>query len=201
MRKEQSKMKKAKICLRLGHGQNSRGQGDPGACFGNLKEDNITLKIGTTLAYLFSCDYEVILPRKDDNWIDKLPNDKGYGLRKAVQEANDAKCDLFLSLHCNSSDNLAAEGTEVVYASPKGKEIAEALARVVSGVLGTKNRGAKKDIRGLYELQASKMPAVILELGFLSNSKDRAILEKLMTNKELRVSLANAILAVLKKHV
>lgn len=184
-------LQKKVATVRAGHGQDEHGVGDPGAVHGTLKEDDITLKVVLTLKHVFSSVYQIIAPRKEDVMVT---------LADGVRQANSAKSNFFLSIHCNSSTNPSAHGVEAVYASKEGKVAAEKLSAATAKILGLKNRGAKFDTRGLYELHNTKCPAVILELGFLSNDEDRPVLAKLLADsgKDLRVSLANELLATMK---
>lgn len=94
-----------------------------------------------------------------------------------------AKCDadMFLSLHMNSASGNAvtASGVEVYYYSKEtaskngltGKAMATALSKNLSTVMKSNNRGAKASAN-LIVLKQNTVPAVLMELGFLSNSEE-----------------------------
>lgn len=189
------------IAIRCGHGQNSKGEGDPGACAGELKEDNITLAVGTALKFALASEFNVIMPRSNDEWVDKKPEDRLFGLKKAVQEANSAGADVFISIHVNAAASEKAEGTEALYFNPASKMLAQKLTDACCKVLDTRNRGIKEN-NDLYEDRHSKAKlGCLLELAFLSNPGDRKKLKLLMENREYRLSLANALATSIKSVV
>ena len=85
--------------------------------------------------------------------------------------------DYFISLHTNASSLPAATGSEAfAYSSPSaafslGEDILEGLNRTT----GLKNRGMKVRTN-LYVLRRTQMPAVLVELGFITNAADAALM-------------------------
>ena len=98
-------------------------------------------------------------------------------LKRGVNDANIHKVELFVSIHLNAG---GGKGVEVLYSpgSVKGKEYA---TRVTNSMckLGFVNRGAKSDVRGLYELKHTTMPAIIVETLFCDSAIDVALYQKL----------------------
>ena len=91
----------SKIVIDAGHG----GE-DPGALGSKCKEKDITLTVALELGKLISenCpDVDVFYTRKTDVFIP---------LYNRSKIANDKHADLFISIHCNSSDNKSANGVE-----------------------------------------------------------------------------------------
>jgi N-acetylmuramoyl-L-alanine amidase len=86
-----------------------------------------------------------------------------------VSNANKWGADYFASIHLNATPG--GYGTEVLYKSSKGKEYAEALAKEIAA-LGFRNRGAKQDVRGLYEFNKIKAPNNIIECFFCDSQSD-----------------------------
>ena len=91
-------------------------------------------------------------------------------LAEVCRQANTFKADLFVSIHCNSAANFSAHGTETFYY--KGSEQSYRLAKCVQAQLldtmGTADRGLK-DGSWLYVVKYTNMPAVLTEIGFISN--------------------------------
>ena len=202
---------KTKACYRAGHGQNAKGQGDPGAVYSgdpkttadDLHEDDITLAAVLALNHVTKEDFETIVPRANDEWVDKVPGNKYLGLEKAVAEAKAKGCELFISIHVNSTGNPEADGAEIIVRSgdPESVALAKDILEAHCKALGLKSRGVKVD-DSLFEAKRTKgMRFMLLELGFLSNAKDRAILQKFMENKELRIKWGNAIREALVRHL
>lgn len=173
----------AKVCLDYGHGGK-----DSGAVGNGFKEKDITLEIGSkTVKILERHNVEVVQTRTTDVFIE---------LEDRADRANQAKADIFVSLHCNSFSDSQAQGVEV-YAYPnsdKGKDLSQAiLDHIIKDNLYTQNRGLKT--AKFAVLRLTKMPATLVELGFITNPEDIEIL----TNKqdELALAVAKGILAYL----
>lgn len=113
--------------------------------------------------------------------IDVTPSDcvSSIDLAYGVNKANVAKTDIFLSIHLNAA-NGQGKGTEVLYygSSATGKTLATRVCNSITK-LGFISRGAKSDIRGLYELKNTNMPAIIVECFFLDSAIDVALYRKL----------------------
>lgn len=93
-------------------------------------------------------------------------------LRRRAINANDLDCDLLVSIHFNAF-NGSAHGSEVFAVSPKGREVARSVLGQICA-LGFKNRGVKDGSR-LLVLNASKMPAILVECCFLDSGKDMGL--------------------------
>lgn len=102
--------------------------------------------------------------------------DSFLSLSERVQIANDAKAKYFLSIHINSADVDTAHGTEA-YVLAKGGE-GEMLAREVLsylvGATGLADRGVK--FANLVVLRDTDMPAVLVEVCFISNPSEESLL-------------------------
>lgn len=93
------------------------------------------------------------------------------------QCANDSGADLFVSLHCNSAVNESAKGTETLVYSfgEKSEQAALAIQSQLVTTLGTCDRGVKER-PNLIVLKNTIMPAVLVEIAFISNEKDVQLL-------------------------
>jgi N-acetylmuramoyl-L-alanine amidase len=123
--------------------------------------------------YLDQLGYRVILTRTNDVF---LP------LPRRVHIANHSRCQLFVSIHFNSSPNKEASGLEIFYCE-KQEEVKQAQAskRLATSILNdiikktkAKSRGVKKG--NFFVIRESKVPAVLVEGGFISNSYERSML-------------------------
>ena len=162
-----------KVFINPGHAPN--GVPDPGAVSDvtGLRECDVALSVGKLAAhYLNAVGIETALLQSDD-------------LYEVCSEANNLESDLFISIHCNSVESPYAEGTETWYCagSGKGRYLADCIQSQIVDSLRTVDRGAKMATpgkNGLYVLTNTDMPAVLVELAFISNEDD----EKLLRNEQ-----------------
>lgn len=168
-----------RVFINPGHDPNV----DPGAVNNeyDIHEADVALEVSRYLeSYLKEAGVKVCGFVQDDN------------LRYVVNKANESKADIFISVHTNSHDTPYPEGTEtLVYEKGERSEIlAEYIQYQIISALGTVDRGVKER-PDLYVLKATNMPAVLVELCFLSNSDD---VELLIDNKkEFAAAIARAV--------
>ena len=91
--------------------------------------------------------------------------------------ANSEKADVFVSIHCNAAENKSANGTETFYwtSDTKSRTLANCVQNRLLDALRTRNRGLK-DGTWLYVLKRSAMPAILTEVGFISNEKEERLI-------------------------
>lgn len=108
--------------------------------------------------------------------VDDTTGAKDIALSTRVKTANNAKADIYVSIHHNAGINGGAGGgTEVYYYSGKAERAAQAQAlyRAVVDRTGLKgNRSGKVIKKGFYVLANTKMPAFLIENGFMDSSRD-----------------------------
>lgn len=163
-----------KIYIDQGHNPQNPNAGAEG---NGLREQDIVYKIGTELAALLRANpnFEVRLSRPTAS--SQLGSSNSESLRLRVNDANSWGADYFISLHTNASSLPAASGTEAfAYSEPSAAfSLGEDILRELSRTTGLKNRGMK--VRsGLYVLRKTQMPAVLVELGFITNAGDAALM-------------------------
>jgi N-acetylmuramoyl-L-alanine amidase len=163
-----------KIYIDQGHNPSAPNAGAEG---NGYREQDIVYRIGIELFDLLSRD-PYFIPRLSRPTEDtQLGNSNASSLRVRVEAANAFGADLFLSLHTNASINESASGTEglVFRRDSTAYDIAEVLLRELTQVTGLRNRGVV--LRpGLYVLRRTRMPAVLLELGFITNAGDAELM-------------------------
>ncbi|WP_258358761.1 N-acetylmuramoyl-L-alanine amidase family protein [Moorella sulfitireducens] len=167
-----------------GHGGIDSGAIGPG---GNL-EDRVNLAISRHLAgFLSQGGARVFLTRQDEN----VPEgETGDDLVERVRLAGKVGADLFISIHCNAFDNRE-RGAQIFYdpQSREGKELAEAIQAEIRRRLANTDRVPLSI--DAFVLRTQKIPAVIVEVGFISNPQE----EKLLADPHYQRQMAFAIYA------
>ena len=154
-----------KVVLDPGHS----GKFEPGACAGGVTEADLTYLIARFARHeLKQRGHEAILTRSRE-----IDNDE---LAFRAETANQWNADLFISIHCNSAVDPAAEGTETYHfpGSVKGRELARRLQFCMTDAMLTEDRGIKE--ADFQVLRETDCPAVLVECGFISNVVDREML-------------------------
>ena len=163
-----------KIYIDQGHNPVNPNAGAEG---NGLREQNLVYKIGIELAELLrrNGNFEVRLSRPTPET--QLGNSKASSLSARVNEANAWGADYFISLHTNASSSPNAGGTEAyVFSIPSAAaELADDIVEEVSEYTGLRNRGVFTR-SGLYVLRKTQMPAALIELGFISNPEEAALM-------------------------
>jgi N-acetylmuramoyl-L-alanine amidase len=163
-----------KIYIDQGHNPDPPNTGAEG---NGLREQDITYEVGQRLAALLrrSGNYEVRLSRPTPET--QLGSSNAGSLRARVQDANSWGADYFISIHTNASVDSNASGVEAYsYArDTRAFRLGEDIVDNLVEATGLRDRGMK--VRpGLYVLKKTNMPAVLVEIGFISNPVDAALM-------------------------
>ena len=174
------------ICIDPGHGGK-----DPGACAGGVREKDIALDVAKKIrAHLQAVGYGVILTREQDKFV---------SLGNRAAEANMWGADLFVSVHCNSASSTSANGMEVYVHTTRSAASTRAANAIYDRLFpasGLRGRGVKA--ADLAVLRETVMPAVLVELGFISNPSDCAKLTNFAWQDDAAQSIADGIVEALK---
>jgi N-acetylmuramoyl-L-alanine amidase len=117
-------------------------------------------------------------------------------LAERVRLAAEFKADVFLSIHCDASENLEASGqsvfiwTETKIAEPLGRALEKALA---AHFPDRKQRGLHR--ANFYVIRKAPCLAALVECGFVSNPEDRAWLLEIENQKKIAGALCDGLLA------
>lgn len=185
-----SSVKNRVIVIDPGH-----GGADPGAQNSGLKEKDINLDISIRLRKILeSKGCIVILTREVDKDF-YLPGfvlgrmAKRAELDNRINMATENNADLFISVHTNSFPRPNTYGMETYYHlnSSPGKALAELIQKQLTQLQSDNKRKSKAG--DYYLINQSKMPAVIVEVGFISNPRER----NLLLSNNYRDSIADAI--------
>ncbi len=184
--------------LDAGHGGK-----DQGTCTRNVLEKDLTLKLTNRVAELIRKNkpgIKLILTRTDDSFV---------SLDERCRIANKARADLFLSIHINFAErNILLSGTETFYANrraaqnmvqashlERNADKSELLAWLLQKNYAGSGRPADRGARSckLYVLLHTEMPAVLTEVGFLSNVNDAAYMCSERGQKQIAQDIYNAL--------
>ena len=150
-----------------------------GAEGNGYREQDIVYRIGRELYSILIADprFSARLSRETPETVLGVSNADSLRLRVEGARAFDA--DLFLSLHTNASEIASATGTEAFVYARQGRAygLAQDIVQSVTDVTGLPDRGTF--VRsGLYVLRKTAMPAVLLEMGFITNPGDAALMNE-----------------------
>jgi len=181
------------IVIDPGHGGR-----DPGTMYGNLYEKDINLEISKVLERILSSRGAIVyMIREDDSDLsskyDKKKKRGDLYRRILFIEDEKKKTDLYLSIHINWYRNTFWSGAEVLYhnINPNNKILGEILMKHFKKDLNTK-RSLKKT--SLYLYRNTKVPGVLIECGFLSNSNERYLLRQEDYQEKISLSITNSVI-------
>lgn len=161
-----------KIMLDPGHGGR-----DPGATVPGADEKHVALAYALELRDRLQVGHEVRMTREDDTFV---------SLSARADAANDWGADCFISLHANAASSALANGAWVIYddKSPpqNGPALATAIFQDLAKVEGVADADPAEEVyadrtgwvggRDLTVVSRTRMTAVLVELGFMTNLED-----------------------------
>jgi N-acetylmuramoyl-L-alanine amidase len=174
------------IVIDAGHGAK-----DPGAYSTSMgrweKDFNLSAALALKAELEKDKRFRVHMTRADDTFLE---------LTDRIKFAENAKADLFISIHANSFDKTSVNGSETYYYRDNSKPFADHMHKYVLEGLGLNNRGVKK---AAYKvIKETTMPAVLIEAGYLSNATDAKTIFNATVQKNFGVKLAEGIKTYLK---
>ena len=178
--------KEPTVVVDAGHGGN-----DGGTYSGKIIEKDITLAVAKKMQKLLEeQDINVIMTRENDEYMD---------LEERTKISNKNDTDLFISVHCNYYEGGSeVKGIECYYAEDDeiSKEVAEVIMKNIDEISGLRNRGAKEE--DYFVTEFNDAPAVLVEMGFLSNPTECKNLADSDYQQSLAKELVEGILQSLK---
>lgn len=162
-----------KIFIDQGHNPVNPNAGAEG---NGLREQDITYTIGVLLAEeLNAAGIETRLSRPTPTT--QLGTSNATSLAARTRAANEWGADYFISLHTNASEIQNASGSEALVYS-LGTEASALAGNILTQLnlsTGLPNRGVKQR-PSLYVLRRTRMPAVLVEMGFITNPYDASLM-------------------------
>lgn len=174
-----------RVCIDPGHGGNDPG----GGSLGRL-EKNLVLQVQPLLWKLLAeLGHFCFTTRVKDEFVE---------IGDRAKYSNALEADVFVSLHCNASDSRASRGPWTLHAavSTRGRELAVAIQRNLAKATGGNPASVYPDKSGwtsdrrLGVLWGTRAPAVLVELGFMTNPEEIRDLEDTLYQERLAGAIA-----------
>lgn len=173
------------VVLDAGHGGS-----DPGAQRGDVQEKEVTLEITRKLkSILEHCGARVVMTRQDDTSV---------SLEDRVNLTNTNNPDVFLSVHINSLEtNANIHGIETYYQTDQSKDLARFIHQELVGNLEAPDRNVRR--AKFYVINHTAVPAVLAEVGFISNKEERAKLISSDYQNQIATALGQGVILYLSQ--
>ena len=148
-----------KVVIDAGHGGK-----DVGAIGGGIHEKDITLDVAKRVEKLLrKKGYSVMMTRDDDIYV---------SLQDRVSISENYQPDIFVSIHVNSSVRPEITGVETHYYHQESISLAQTVHSSLASAVQSPNRGLFKS--KFYVINHTTSPAILVEIGFISNSSERS---------------------------
>ena len=159
-----------KIVVDAGHNPQGINAGAEG---NGYREQDLVYAVAQDLATLLRADpnFEVRLTRNTPDEV--LGTSNTTSLQTRVRLANEWPADYFISIHANASTNPEANGTEIYTFRSSGEayELAQDVLESIVDIMNMRDLGVKTNPT-LFVLRRTAMPAILIELGFITNTED-----------------------------
>lgn len=155
---------KFKVVIDAGHGGS-----DVGATRNGVYEKYITIDVAKRVEKMLKAQgYGVLMTRSDDSYV---------SLQDRVAFSEAYSPDIFVSIHVNSSTSETPNGIETHYYHPESIPLAQTVHASLISSINAHDRGTFKS--KFYVINHTTSPAILVEMGFLSNTAERG---QLVTN-------------------
>lgn len=176
---------KKTIVLDAGHGGS-----DVGAMSGQLYEKDIVLEVTKMVETLLTKEgFNVYLTRNNDTYV---------SLEERCEISAAYEPDIFVSVHVNSSLNPDASGVETHYYHQESLELAQQIQASLASSINSPNRGLFKS--KFYVINHTTSPAVLVEIGFISNETEREQLDSKSRKDATAQAIVDGIIEYFKTH-
>jgi N-acetylmuramoyl-L-alanine amidase len=167
------------VIIDPGHGGH-----DLGGHHGKVYEKHLALDTALRLEhYLKSNGIRTKITRRSDVFI-SLPGRTSIGNRYSNS--------IFVSIHYNHTWKRDPHGLEVHYHSGEGKKLAAQVQSKIMSKISTTDRGIK--YARFYVLRHSKNPAILVECGFVTHSRERSKMKKAWFRQSLAEGIGQGII-------
>lgn len=166
-------------------------------------EKDINLNISNTLCSMLKlCGFDVIMTRTtdtgtEDNESSSIGQRKISDLHNRLKIINNYENAVFVSIHLNKFTTSAANGAQVFYSKnhENSKFLGDKIQKSIVALLQPgNNRVIKQGTKSTFLLHNAKIPAVIVECGFISNAAELEKLKKLPYQQQMAFAVFCGIL-------
>lgn len=208
-----TKKKKAKKLIGIDPGHQMVGNSSLEAIGPGAKVKKAKVAGGTTGLYTKVPEYKLtlsiakklkkeLLNRGYDVVITRTKNDVDISNKERAEKINKAKADICIRLHADGSNSTSVSGASVLYPSKenkycskistKSKKLAESVIKAYCTKTGMKNRGkiVRDDLTGT---NWSKVPVIVLEMGFMTNKQDDIYMQTKKGQDKMVQGIANGV--------
>ena len=182
------------VIIDCGHG----GEDGGAVSSDGIVEKDINLAIGLILEKFFlQGGFNVTMTRREDislhdETAESLREKKVSDIHNRTDFCNSSDNNILISIHQNKFDDSKYYGTQVFYSknNTQSRVLAESIRASVTGLLQNDNtRQCKEATNSIYLLHNAKIPAVIVECGFLSNPQETELLKSEMYQREIAYAI------------
>lgn len=161
---------------------------DAGAIRAGINEKDINLDISKMIAQiLVKKGYKVDMTRWDD---------KTVSLQGRVDFADSRKASVFVSIHTNSSVREEPQGIETHWWTDEGHELAKVVHASFASKVKATDRGLVQS--RFYVINHTKAKSILVEVGFISNDKERNQLISQERKQQTAEGIAEGIIKFMK---
>ena len=176
---------KQSVVLDAGHGGS-----DTGAIGGGIYEKTITLDVAKRVEKILKQKgYDVKMTRVDDSTV---------SLQERVDISENYNPDIFVSIHVNSSVKPEINGIETHYYHQESLQLAQTVHSSFASAIQANNRGLFKS--KFYVINHTTSPAILIEIGFISNAYERGQLTGEARKQATAQSIADGIQKYLQQY-
>jgi len=172
------------------------GGSNPGAVANNTRESDNNLAVSLKLRdKLVQAGAKVIMTRDSDRTVAPEGSSLGTELEARVNLAETNHADMFISIHSNDNPDKTISGAMTFYPNGKSSTLATEVENALITETGAVNKGTSAAT--FYVLRNASMPSTLVEMGFVSNGNEAALLN----SDSYRAKIAQGILNGIVKYV
>lgn len=169
------------------------GGSNPGAVANDKRESDNNLAVGLKLRdKLVQAGAKVIMTRDTDRTVAPKGSSLGEELSARVSLAETNRADLFISVHTNSNPDTSIIGAMTFYPSGKSSDLAADVQNALINQTGAVDKGTSSAT--FYVLRSTSMPSILVEMGFISNAAEAALLNQDSYRSKIAQGIFNGVI-------